>query len=382
MKYLYRIIVFSFSLLILSCSGRQEKSPAEMEKKSNLSGTEKLLIEKKNGYTVITVINPWQGASDVSLRWNLVRRGDPVPMGLDSSTVIFVPVKKIICMSTTHVAMISALDEDSSIAGVSGADFIYSGKLIERINKGLIKDVGYETSLNQELILKISPDVLMMYGIGSESAGYMKRISELGVKVLFNADYLETDPLKKAEWIRLFGALYCKEKMADSIYNYVSNDYYKIRNLVSREITNRPTVLLGLPYKDTWYISPGNSFMSLLISDAGGEYLWSKTQSDISMPYGIENVYLKAVNADYWLNTGNALSLDDISAMDNRLAELKCFREGNVYNNNKRINAHGGNDYWETGSVYPNLILNDIASILHPELFPEGNLIFYKKLEN
>ena len=58
----------------------------------------------------------------------------------------------------------------------------------------------------------------MMYGIGSESAGYVGKIKELGVKVIFNADYLETDPLGKAEWIKLFGALYCKEKMADSIF--------------------------------------------------------------------------------------------------------------------------------------------------------------------
>ena len=52
----------------------------------------------------------------------------------------------------------------------------------------------------------------MMYGIGSESAGYVGKIKELGIKVIFNADYLETDPLGKAEWIKLFGALYCKEE--------------------------------------------------------------------------------------------------------------------------------------------------------------------------
>ena len=71
----------------------------------------------------------------------------------------------------------------------------------------------------------------MIYGIGSESAGYVGKIKELGVKVIFNADYLETDPLGKAEWIKLFGALYCKENLADSIYNSEVEEYYKLKAL-------------------------------------------------------------------------------------------------------------------------------------------------------
>ncbi len=63
-------------------------------------------------------------------------------------------------------------------------------------------------------------------------------------------------------------------------------------------------VLLGLPFKDTWFVSPGNSFISKLIEDAGGSYLWKDTKSAVSMPFGLENVYLKAVNADFWLNIG------------------------------------------------------------------------------
>jgi iron complex transport system substrate-binding protein len=381
MSHLFRNIAILICFILFACSGNKEKKHVLTQEKEARSGTDKLLIEKKQGYSSVTVINPWQGATDVKIKWNLVKRGDPVPAGLDSSAVIFVPVRNIICMSTTHVAMISALEEEESITGVSGTDFIYSEILNKKIREGKIKDVGYETSLNRELILKISPDLVMMYGIGSESAGYMSKISELGIKVIFNADYLETDPLKKAEWIRLFGALYCKEHMADSIFHSVSADYENTKNTINQQITTKPKVLLGLPYKDTWFISPGNSFMSRLISDAGGDYLWSNTVSEISMPYGIENVYVKAVNADFWLNTGSVSSLDDITAMDERLSELKCFRDGKVFNNNKRINDHGGNDYWETGSVYPNLILKDIAKILHPDLFPGYNLIFYKKLE-
>ena len=211
-------------------------------------------------------------------------------------------------MSTTHIAMISALGEENTIAGVSGTGFIFSGSLIRNVEKGMIEDVGYEANLNKELILKISPDLIMMYGIGSESAGYVGKIKELGIKVLFNADYLETDPLGKAEWIKLFGALYCKENLADSIYKSEVEKYTELRSFISQNITARPKVLLGLPFKDTWYISPGNSFISKLIEDAGGYYLWQNTESSVSMPLGIENVYLRALTADYWLNIGSVNS--------------------------------------------------------------------------
>ena len=78
--------------------------------------------------------------------------------------------------------MISALNEEKSIVGMSGTNFIYSPELIKNVEKGLVADVGYETNLNKELILKISPDLIMIYGIGSESAGYVGKIKELGVK--------------------------------------------------------------------------------------------------------------------------------------------------------------------------------------------------------
>jgi iron complex transport system substrate-binding protein len=341
---------------------------------------ERFKLEKKNDWTEIKIINPWQGATGVNQIYYLVKRGTVIPSGIDSSNVIFVPVRKIICMSTTHLAMISALGEERSIAGVSGTGFIFSPDLLRNVEKGLIVDVGYEANLNRELILKISPDLIMIYGIGSESSGYVARIKELGIKVIINGDYLETDPLGRAEWTKLFGALYCKENLADSIFNSEVAEYIRLKSFIAQNTKARPKVLLGLPFKDSWYVSPGNSFISKLISDAGGDYLWKDTESSVSMPYGIENVYLKGLTADYWLNTGTAGSKNDISSVDPRLNDLPCFKNDNLFNNNKRITSNGGNDYWETGSLYPHLLLKDIAAILHPELFKDQELYYYRKI--
>ncbi|MCX6325236.1 MAG: ABC transporter substrate-binding protein [Bacteroidia bacterium] len=382
MKFLAISVPAILIILFESCGGIKESHPGNSitDKGALISRAERFTLQKNDNCTIVTIINPWQGANNVNQVYHLVRREYKFPEGLDSSEVIFVPLNKIICMSTTHIAMISALGEENTIWGVSGTGFIFSESLIKNVEKGLVEDVGYEANLNKELILKISPDLIMMYGIGSESAGYVGKIKELGVKVVFNADYLETDPLSKVEWIKLFGALYCKESLADSIYKSEVESYNKIKSYISQNISDRPKVLLGLPFKDTWYVSPGNSFISKLISDAGGNYLWQNTESSVSMPYGIENVYLSALAADYWLNIGSVNTKDEISMVDQRLEGLPCFKNGNLYNNNKRITAIGGNDYWESGNLYPHVILKDIASILHPELFIDNEFFYYKKI--
>ena len=381
-RHLVKTVVF-MPVLLFSCTGKT----AVTDKKADLainpivSYAKRLKIERLEGYSQLSVIDPWQGASDILQKWFLVPRGAVVPSSIDTSQVIEVPVRKIICMSTTHLAMISALNETRTVTGFSGTRFLYSGELLKYVEDGNILEIGYDDNLNKERILKLDPDLVMVYGIGSESAGYIGKLKELGIKIMYNADYLETDPLGKAEWIKLMGALYSKENMADSIFRIIEDEYNLIKSYVKAHTLNKPKVLLGLPFKDTWYISPGNSYVSRLIEDAGGDYLWHSTISSVSMPVGLENVYIKALSADYWLNTGTVNTRDEILSIDQRLAGLPCFKKGNLFNNNKRTNENGGNDYWERGSLNPQIILKDIATILHPGLFPDRELYYYKKVK-
>lgn len=376
----------SFVLIVVLLFAASACGPGYHDSKgTNAEGTnsvvkaERLSIERHDSFSVVTIKNPWQGTSNMDLVYYLAKTGSILPKHVDTSSVIRVPVKNIICMSASYAAMISALGKEETISAVSGKDLLYSRTLNARIDSGFIRDVGYEASLNNELIVELAPDLVMMYGVGGESAGYAGKLKELGIKILFNADYLETDPLGKAEWIKLFGALFCEEKQADSIFIEETRSYNQVKDL-TKKVNSHPKVLLGLPFKDTWYISPGNSYISKLISDAGGKYLWSDSKSAISMPYGLESVYERAVHADYWMNTGTAASKQEISAIDRRFAALPCYIDDKVYNNNQRMTSKGGNDYWETGSVHPHLILEDMVKILHPELSGSNELFFFRKL--
>ena len=383
MKSLDFIILLIPVIILDSCSVRNDKQKETISDQSSVAivNAERFTLQKTDSCTIVTIIDPWQGADGIEQEYYLVKRGDKSPSSNNNSQIIYVPLKKIICTSTTHLAMITALGMEDAIAGVSGTGLIYDNKILSKVDKGLISDIGYDSGINSELIIKILPDLVMMYGIGGESAGYIAKIRELGIKVMFNADYLETDPLGKAEWIKLFGALFCREEMADSIYSSIENLYNQTKTNISNNTKRRPLVLLGMPFRDIWYISPGNSYISKLIKDAGGEYLWENTVSDVSLAYGLESIYLQSLKADYWLNIGSVTSKNEISSFDPRFQAIPSFRNGNLFNNNRRITPDGGNDYWESGTLNPHIILKDIASILHPGLFRDYELTYYRKIE-
>ncbi|MCU0472883.1 MAG: ABC transporter substrate-binding protein [Bacteroidales bacterium] len=375
--------LFILLFLTVSCGGGKDKkiTAGSDSDDEQVFRAERFSLVKNDSCTILTIYDPWQGTEGIRHIYYLVEKGNKSPCAATPESVIYIPVERIICMSTTHLAMIAALGKEDAITGFSGGEYVFNKYIYEKVREGLISDVGYEAGLNSELIIKIAPDLIMMYGIGNESAGYIGKIKELGIKVMFNADYLETDPLGKAEWIKLFGALFCMEAKADSIFTSVSDSYDRVKEFVKSNTDNKPGVLMGLPFRDTWFISPGNSYISKLISDAGGNYLWQDTRSNVSMPYNLENVYIEALKADFWLNIGSVSSKKEISSFDLRLENIPCFSNGNLYNNNKRVSSSGGNDYWESGALNPHLILQDIASILHPGLFDDYELIYYRKIE-
>ena len=178
-----------------------------------------------------------------------------------------------------------------------------------------------------------------------------------------------------------FGLLFNAEKETNQLYIASRLKYENIRDTIKSRIISRPRVMLGLPYNDKWFISPGNSYINTLIEDAGGEYIWRNYSSNESMPLSIESVFREALNSDFWLNIGNVGTKEELLAIDSRFKNLPPVYNGQLYNNIKRKNTRGGNDYWESGAISPQLVLEDIASILHPELIDNHKLKYYLKVD-
>jgi len=208
----------------------------------------------------------------------------------------------------------------------------------------------------------------------------LEKLTELGVPVVFCGEYLEAHPLGKAEWIRFFSLFYNLEEEADAFFQNIDSSYNHLAKLASG-VEEKPGVITGLPWKDTWHMAGGKSFAARLIEDAGGDFLWSDNKSTQAIPLDLESVYLRAVNAGVWINPGAASSLDDIGKLDERFMDLRVVQEGKVYNNNLRTSPAGGNDYWESGTVRPDLVLADLISVFHPDLMADHRFVYYRQLK-
>ncbi|MDK2978523.1 MAG: cobalamin transport system substrate-binding protein [Bacteroidales bacterium] len=336
-------------------------------------------IEYHDHFKLLTIHNPWQGAENIQYQYALVtdeKEDLMIPAGIKK---IVVPLNKVICLSTSHVAFLDVLNETESIVGVSGTNFVNNQKLQKKISQNEIVDVGYENHLNYELIAGMNPDIVITYGVGSEVSSYNQKLNDLGIETMIIPEYLETHPLGKLEWIKFIAALYDKEDEAALYFQKVENEYNLLVDLVSTT-KKKPKVLFGLPWKDTWYVPGGNSFLAKMVDDAGGDYIWRENNSRESIPLDIEHVFVEANNADVWLNTGTVKHKHEIVKIDDRFKDFNPFMHSRIYNNNLLQNEWGGNDYWEKGTVEPHIILKDLIKIFHPELLFNHTLVYYRSI--
>lgn len=325
---------------------------------------------------LITVTNPWQGADSVTTWLFIARNGEDVPEGY-TGQVLEGEAKHIVAMSSTHIAMLDAIGEVGRITGVSGLDYISNPDIQAR--RDSIGDVGYEGNINYELLLSLDPDLVLLYGVNGANSMESK-LKELGIPFMYVGDYLEESPLGKAEWMVVLSEVVGKRENGKKTFATIPVHYNALKKKVAENAKNSPTVMLNIPYGDSWFMPSTESYAIRLISDAGGDYIYKKNTGNASKPVDLEEAYLLASDADMWLNVGMLNTLDELKASCPKFVDTRCFKTGNVYNNNARVNSSGGNDYFESAVVHPELVLRDLVKIFHPELVEE-DFVYYKKLK-
>lgn len=327
---------------------------------------------------LITIYNPWQGAKAIEYHYWLPVDTTAQPPVAHAITVP-TPIKSLVCLSTTHTAMMEFMGLGDKIVGISGRQYINSPYLQKRISEGKVKDVGFPAQLNYEQLVNLKPDAVMTYEVAGNT-GYMAKLSELGIPSFINGEYLENDPLGRAEWVVFVAAFFNKEHQAARRFQSLARQYERLKKQVPAH-NHGPTVLTGLPYKSVWYVPGGESYFAHLIADAGGRYLWQDTKQRESLALNFEQVLNQAVEADIWLHTGSANELQQITATDTRMSHFKAFQQGRVYNNNKRRTVAGGSDFWESGTMAPHVLLKDLIHVLHPGQYPDYEPVYYHKLQ-
>ena len=210
--------------------------------------------------------------------------------------------------------------------------------------------------------------------------GQLRKISELGIPVVINAEYLEEHPLGRAEWIKFMALFYNKQALADSVFNVIEAEYLATQKL-AETVAHKPTVMSGIVYGDAWFMPAGKNYAARLLKDAGTHYLWSDTESTGFLELSFEAVYQKAKEADLWIGVGSFQTIDEIRNAESRYGLFKPIKEQQVYSFNARKGAKGGSEFLELGYLRPDLILKDLVKIAHPQLLPEYELFFHRKLD-
>jgi len=363
------IIVFAFF-----CTSNHK---TEKAKSISLKYAKGFSIKDSLGCKWIEVI-PYQNAT-ANQEYLLVKKGNEIPAHDENVQVISVPIESIVCTSTTHIPLLDYLGETDKLVGFPKTDYISSEKMRKRIDEGKVKDLGIDKEMNIEELFVLKPSLVMSYTMSSD-LGQLKKIKELQIPVVINAEYLEQHPLGRAEWIKFMALFFDKEKEADSIFNFIEKEYITTQQLV-KNVATKPTVLSGIVYGDAWFMPGGKNYAATLFNDASCNYLWIDTESNGFLQVSFESVFAKAKDADLWIGASNFKSLNEMESSEKRYALFKSFKEKNVFTYNARIGAKGGSEYLELGYLRPDIILKDLVKIAHSELMKDYQLFFYQRLE-
>ncbi|RED99394.1 ABC transporter substrate-binding protein [Marinoscillum furvescens] len=308
----------------------------------------------------LTVREPWPGAQS------------PISYSLGKSP------QRVVVTSTTHLPYLELLGLTDRLVGFPGTQYISSPAFRQQVASGAITELGPDGNINLELLISLNPDVVFAFDMGSESTT-LDKITESGIPVVYNADYLESSALGRAEWIKFFGAYFDKEKAADSIFNHITNRYDSLQHLASQAAIH-PTLLSGVLYGDVWFMPGGQNWAAEFYRDAGGEYLWADDSTSGWLEISFESVFNKARHADYWIGTSTFNTREELLSQDARYGDFAAFQNDRVYNYSKRRSPSGGYDFFESGYARPDRVLADLIAILHPELLPDYETYYFEKL--
>lgn len=362
-------------LLLTACGGKQPgNSHSAQDKSDTLLYAQGFSISHSSKYTVITVYNPWQKGK-VYDKYYLVK-DNKISIPSDGRKVL-VPLKNAMVNSTTHIGFLQELKLADKIVGVCNANYIYNPTVLAGVKNGKVKDLGEAFNLNIEQVIMLHPQAVFTTAYNADDEN-SRKMRQSGLPIIYNIEWQEPTLLGRAEWIKFMAAFFGKEKEADELFNKIVANYNQVKKL-AQKAKSTPSVMSGQDFRGTWSLPGGNSFSGQLFRDAHASYLFASDTTRTSIACTVEEVLIKFHDADIWIGS-DAHSSKELDASNPKYKLFKAFRNHRVYNINKRSTPQGGNDYWESGVIRPDLLLKDMIKVVHPELLPNYRLTYMEQL--
>ncbi|WP_158729330.1 MULTISPECIES: ABC transporter substrate-binding protein [unclassified Flavobacterium] len=365
--------------IFIGCNKKENTTATDSTTAANsIEYASGLSIHKYEGFSKVTVSNPWPEAKK-KFTYILQEKNSIVPDSLKKHPVIQVPLQSIVVTSTTIIPFLEMLQVEQKLTGFPHTNYISSAKTRKRIDAGLVKNLGQNEKLNVEQLIELEPNLIVSFGINNNNPT-LDNLQKSGLKVLIQADWMEQTPLGKAEWLKLYGALFGKEKEAKIIFDTIVKNYKEAQQLVAQK-KSTSTVLYGSMYQEQWYIARGNSWVAQFMMDAKANYLWADIKGTGSLSLPFEKILEKARTAKYWIATGSFNTNKEFENSNPHYNQFDALKAKNVYTFESKVGPTGGTVYYELATSRPDLVLKDYIKIFHPELLPNYTFTFAEKLK-
>ncbi|MAJ32754.1 MAG: hypothetical protein CMC18_08975 [Flavobacteriaceae bacterium] len=331
-------------------------------------------FEEKDGITYLNILNPWPGSS-FEQQFPLVSEHDSLKT--PESLAIKIPLKRWATSSTSHVGFAEELNEIKSLKALSGANYVSSEDVQRGVNNNEIAELGQTGQPDVEWIIRNKIEVYLNFSI-AENTSVQSLLEKVHIPVIYIGEWNEKHPLARAEWIKVFGVLFDKQKQADSIFSTIEGNYLEWKKRAEIE-ENSPNIISGSLYNGVWYAPQKNSYMQKFYEDANLNYVWKDLEYSGSLQLDIEFVFDTGQSASIWLNSSESQRLSSLEKLNPLISELSSVQNSRVYNTVKSKTSEGVL-FYEKGVVRPDLVLKDLIQIGHPNLIKESKLQFFEKL--
>ena len=367
-------------------------------------------------YAEVNVANPWK-VGTLLHRYILIpkgKEGDETVarlalqrtsgMGCTTDTVR-TPVERSAVFIAPHCQLMYELGCQQAIRGVCDLNYINIPDVRKRAAssgnassgnasaQNSIVDCGSSMAPDIERIIALKPEAILVSPF--ENSGGYGKLDKLRIPLIEAADYMESSPLGRAEWMKFYGMLFGKDKnisttaagkaseatlpascelRADSLFAQIEKEYLNLKAEAGK-LPKGLSILTERKTGNVWYVPGGQSTIGILLKDANARYIFSDDKHSGSLPMSPEQILAKGSQVDVWAFKyfgGAPLSQVQLLQEYDGYKALAAFNRGNIYQVDTSTVP-----YFELTSFHPELLLREFIILAHGERF--GKLKFYKK---
>ena len=390
------------ALLFVACQGGKTAS-GEGSDTLRMKYAELLTIVKHDdgAYTEAIIENPWkkgttlhkyilvpkgnEGDETVARLKDDIRENATLQMG-SHCDIVRTPLESNVVFTAPHCQLMYELGCKNAITGVCDKDYINIPDIKERVKLSdgkastsdtdkVIMDCGSSMQPDIERIIALKPEGLLISPF--ENSGGYGKLDKLHIPIIETADYMETSPLGRAEWMKFYGLLFKSEERSDSLFSSIEKEYLALKAEAAK-LPQGLSILTERKMGSVWYVPGGKSTMGILLKDANAKYIFADDTHSGSLAYGPERILSKGTQIDVWAFKyfgGKALSKNDLLAEYEGYKVLKAFNSNSIYQVDTSTQP-----YFELTSFHPEILLREFIILAHPKATQFGKLRFYQHL--